>query len=416
MRKRICKVTILTLLTWIPPIGLHGQEHKKNQTNFSYVSYRIQPGDTLSNIFRRLKVQPIWGVDGYIDKTDKINQKMGNTISKLDQITPQRIIQLPFKKNDSRLQLDTNGFLILKPLSKISKAKKHTSNRKPSGRLPLKRELQVVYDCSRYNDSKAYEMAQKVIDQNRLKYNSISLNFQCSEDYDYGGPYDLKPWMIDLDSESKNSKKTRTPSSLEKNSYFFPSIGYSTIHYTEGSAVDTEFKNVFASLNYRNLLFPPKWHIDAEAKIGVMASKSDVESAEARMLDIDLRIGYSFPLFDEPWRFTLFGGAYYTQMFVTDNQFGYQGTYYPQLYPEIRRVFHSGDVFIGYMKFVPTSREFLSLEENYRSITYGLTYHTDIFEQDVFFNLNYLDFKFRSQEDTADVSIKQYNLGIGVAF
>ena len=56
-----------------------------------------------------------------------------------------------------------------------------------------------------------------------------------------------------------------------------------------------------------------------------------------------LRLGRGFKIFNEPWHFTLFGGALYTQMLVSDNLYGYKGTYYPQLYPEVRRLFKSGD-------------------------------------------------------------------------
>lgn len=270
----------------------------------------------------------------------------------------------------------------------------------------------LVYNCNQYNKEYIYKKAREFLAKNRHYFKNMNLVFKCED-----GPSKakLRPWMMSFDNE--DSSKGRHPSSInKKDSFLFPAIGYSSIDYSEGSNIHTSFTNIFTAVDFRKNIFPPRWHIDAGIKYGVSSSKSSINESEARLLDIDLRVGYSFPILKEPWRFTLFAGGYYTQMFVTDDRFGYKGTYYPQLYPELRRLLNSGDAISIYLKYVLTGKDLFSFASNERAVTIGGRYYTDFEGLNTFIGANYSDLGFTSDDRNTQVNLIQYNLSLGVAF
>ena len=74
-----------------------------------YVSYRVQAGDTLSNIFRRLKLYPIWTTNGSIAQTVKLNSHQPSIVNDIDNLKEDSLLILPIKQGDTRYQYDEIG-------------------------------------------------------------------------------------------------------------------------------------------------------------------------------------------------------------------------------------------------------------------------------------------------------------------
>jgi hypothetical protein len=135
-------------------------------------------------------------------------------------------------------------------------------------------------------------------------------------------------------------------------------------------------------LAYQSVFFRPFWSLNASVFFTAVPFHSNLSPYEARFFGSNLRVGYRLPFVHEPWEVQIFGGVYYTTMFVTDNAFGYQNEIGPQLYPTVRRYFKNGDSMSVYFKYSPVeggqSDKFSS--EN-REVAFGLGWNHRLVNQ-----------------------------------
>ena len=387
--------------------------------------YKVKVGDTLSNIFRRLKIYPIWTPNGSIEKTIKLNAHDPVLIKDRHKLEPDRVISLPIKNGDTRFKYNKNGLLVLEPFRGDSYPhKKRKKRRQISSQKTNKiKNLNFEYDCALANSNNIYRNLGTIINWHQSKIENLNVQFKCNNKANKiqqvrepalykEKDFKIKPWMMSFAPQTQSSSSQLSGQNKRK-SFFFPSIGYNTVSYSEGT-FNNSFTNAFVAFRYRQIIKKPYWHIDSEIKYGALSLSNDYLNSEAQVLDIDLRAGRSIQLFDEPWNFTLFAGAFYTQMLVKDDLYGYKGTFYPQIYPEVRRLFSSGDSLNLFFKYMPTGKNFFDLNGN-AALTLGAQYNTDFLEKDLFFNVNYSTLEFESTSNI-NVEINQTSLGIGAGF
>lgn len=407
-----------------------------------YVHYQVKPGDTLSNIFRRLHLEPIWGPESYIEKTIKLNRKNKTWNQQTNHLATQQVIQLPIVVGDPKYRYyryQNKNFLLLSKPSVIAK-KITPKTQKKAVKKTIKRKLaspkrissdkienfSFQYSCP---SERTYKDISQFLANNKQHMKNMKVSFRCGGKHkdvrkesflrsassvsheDVLEPIKLKPWMM-----SYAQSVTYEGDDPTESSFFFPSVGYNSISYTEGDSIDTHFGNLFISFRYRNILVRPSWHVDFEIKYGLLDLANEIENSQAQLLDIDLRLGRSLPLFSEPWRLTLFAGAFYSQMFVKDQLYGYKGVYYPQLYPELRRLFRSGSSLSVYLKYMPTGQQFLSASSGEQAFTFGAQYNFEFQGANLFLNVNHGNLKFTSGTGNTPVEVIQQNIAVGGGF
>lgn len=176
---------------------------------------------------------------------------------------------------------------------------------------------------------------------------------------------------------------------LEKSWYFVPGIGITDIKLDDSRITNTyTSKAVTVKATYRYLISPPKWDIGGTVYFtAVPFSQSDVtfgfgnntQTANARFLGVNFRIGYKLPL-GEPWGLSILAGTYFITMMTsndspntTTDAFGVQNVAGPQIFPVLRRSFEGGSSMHLYGKFSPVSDQ-LSISFSNREIAGGIGY------------------------------------------
>jgi hypothetical protein len=126
--------------------------------------------------------------------------------------------------------------------------------------------------------------------------------------------------------------------------------------------------------SYLYKLAPPHWDIGLSAFVSTLTFDPSIGGTTARSLGINARIGYNIALGHSPWTLSIMGGYYYTTMFVSPSNFGFENMTGPQLFPVIRRTLRNQDSILFYAKYSPVSAGSISLQPSSREIAGGFTY------------------------------------------
>lgn len=373
----------------------------EDQNFSSYVKYKVKQGETLPKIFLRLRLKPILSENGYVQKTMKLNPRLKNP----EEIRPGTVLVLPIHINDRDFSYDPKDMTVSRTVESVDL--EYVDREKFPPPKPQMGKLTFQFDCRRQNDPEVHSTVSKLLQENQHLAEEVHVKFICPDQV-IDKEVKIKPWMLSY-SKNATDEKGKSLETFHKKSFFFPYVGYGMASYQEGSTFMTEFSNLFVGLHYRQVIDRSIWHVDANIQYGAMTLSNEVENSDVAMLEGDLRVGLGLPIFPEPWRFTLFAGTYYSQMLVTGNLYGYKGTYYPQVYPELRRVFDDSSVLSMSVKYVPTG-------QGGSVVSLGTRYNFEIFGLDMFVNTTYSDFNFNSTDNGTAVKIKQYNFSLGVGF
>ncbi len=160
---------------------------------------------------------------------------------------------------------------------------------------------------------------------------------------------------------------------------FSPSLGISMLHYTEGTSIDFSEIATTVKLGYRVDLKPPRFDLGINAFFTAFALSSTLARAPSgfnnvsvKYLGFNAKVGYL--LYQDPsWRIALYGGGYYTTMFVTGNSFGFNNLSGPQLFPVVSTFFGSNSL-SAYLKFSPVGEGFNIASLSDREIAGGISY------------------------------------------
>jgi hypothetical protein len=186
--------------------------------------------------------------------------------------------------------------------------------------------------------------------------------------------------------------------------YFIPQTGHA--EFSEDA--------VTIKAEYRFLLFPPYWDLSVGSFFTASPLSTNQSGVDARFLGVNLRLGYRLPFIHEPWEFHIFGGAYYTTMFVTNNAFGYRNELGPQLFPTLRRFFKNGDGISVYFKYSPVTSGFSALTSSNREIAVGGSWLLRLRNQHlVSFSLDYSNVSLDFPTLSSSLQVNVINFGVG---
>jgi len=134
------------------------------------------------------------------------------------------------------------------------------------------------------------------------------------------------------------------------------SAGVTSIQFQQTQINPYSAFAVTLKASYSYSLFYPRVDLGVNSYFTAFTFAASDPTTQARFLGINAKIGYNFVISD-PWRFSVQTGIYYTTMFVTNNNFGFQNLMGPQLYPVVSRRFGNSSL-LAYFKFSPVGSGF----------------------------------------------------------
>lgn len=154
---------------------------------------------------------------------------------------------------------------------------------------------------------------------------------------------------------------------------FSAGIGPTLISYSETGVADYSSIALTGKANYARSVFSANWSAGVSGFLTLLPLTENY-SASARFLGLNIRLGYHFLKVPAPWALSLQIGSYYTTMFVSGSQFGFENVNGPQLYPALQRTLENGKVLRGYLKLSPLTANTSGLSFRSREIALGLDY------------------------------------------
>ena len=188
-------------------------------------------------------------------------------------------------------------------------------------------------------------------------------------------------------------------------------LGITSLSFKEAGIADYSSTNLTlkAGMNYH---FPSAWIIGLSgyATLSQLKKSTDVS---VRYFGLNARLGYQFPSVSN-WTFTLYGGAYYSTMFVTNNVFGFKNLAGPQIYPELRKSFNNGSAIIVYVKFCPVSEGVTTFSTTNREVAAGAAYLHPLFSgHPISLSIDYSNIYFTASPLITQTSSITISLGYG---
>lgn len=150
-------------------------------------------------------------------------------------------------------------------------------------------------------------------------------------------------------------------------------IGPTLISYKETGVADYSSIVLTGKANYSRSVFSANWSIGVSGFFTLLPLTENY-SASARFLGLNFRLGYHFLKIPPPWAISLQVGSYYTTMFVSGNQFGFENVNGPQLYPVVQRTLEDGKSVRGYFKLSPLTANTSGFSFGSRELALGLDY------------------------------------------
>ncbi|MDR3608899.1 MAG: hypothetical protein P4M08_16160 [Oligoflexia bacterium] len=160
---------------------------------------------------------------------------------------------------------------------------------------------------------------------------------------------------------------------------FAVGVGLTRLSYQQdassfGPATSFSEEAITVKGSYLYRLAPPRWDIGVSAFISTLTFGANIPGTSVRSLGLNARIGYNIPLPSNRWALSIMGGFYYTTMFVSPADFGFENLSGPQLFPVIRYFLPNHEALSAYLKYSPVSAGTFSLQSSSREIAGGITY------------------------------------------
>jgi hypothetical protein len=161
---------------------------------------------------------------------------------------------------------------------------------------------------------------------------------------------------------------------IQRKFLFTPEFGLTSINYIETGKPDYSETALTAKFSASRLVFSQSWNLGANVFFTALPLQKNPDQA-ARFLGINLRLGYVLPFIKSEWKVVVYGGYYFTTMFVEQNSFGFKNMTGPQLFPTLERRLNNGDSIRGYVKFSPViGGQFNILSISNRELALGGAY------------------------------------------
>ena len=155
--------------------------------------------------------------------------------------------------------------------------------------------------------------------------------------------------------------------------YFTPSVGVTYLSYKQTGITDYSMYALTGKFALNVPIKSPYLDFGINAFYNVFPISKNYVDITVRYLGINARVGYALPFVHSPWRFSLMAGAYYSRMFVTNQQFGYSSPLiYPQFFPILSRKFNKRNAGFLYLKYVPLTADFAIFSPTEREVAFGL--------------------------------------------
>lgn len=171
-------------------------------------------------------------------------------------------------------------------------------------------------------------------------------------------------WQI-----QKETVETAPPKKL----FVSGGLGITNISYKEDGYGTFKSIAMTGKFSTTYLLLPPRWDVGFSGFFTLL-NLTKSPNVSARFLGLNARAGYTVPSISDPWKFSIFGGLYYTTMLTSPSSFGFTNMSGLQLFPVLRKKLKDNHAVSGYFKFSPVSQGFGFKDLSNREIAFGLSY------------------------------------------
>lgn len=211
------------------------------------------------------------------------------------------------------------------------------------------------------------------------------------------------------------------------------SLGVLSLNHFEEGVDDYKSYLSSAKIAWNKTFFPSLWDLGLTLQLSPTQISRSRDEASLIHLMANARLGYLTPALVEPWRMGLYLGMYYARMWVSlredlrpgaeDYIFGYKAVMGPQIYPEMRYTFQSGNSITFFSKYSFVNNKLFVLSFNNREIEVGILYSWKLSElKNLIFTIDYtnlnLDLSQVVDGITETAVMRQNNLGflLGIEF
>jgi hypothetical protein len=149
-------------------------------------------------------------------------------------------------------------------------------------------------------------------------------------------------------------------------SHFGVALGVTHISYSQTGITAFDESLVSFKASYQHPL-SRSWDFGINTYVDFLPLSMSSYNVYGRFFGLNARVGYALPIHSHRWAISVAGGAYYTTMFTSGQNFGFRNLFGPQLFPIIRYSLSFRDSLSVYYKFSPitsgTSFSFSSHEQ-----------------------------------------------------
>lgn len=241
-----------------------------------------------------------------------------------------------------------------------------------------------------------------------------------------GSAYELRLLVIGPTGEVERSKiglsiptvkKIRETARERPKKIYFGGlgVGFTTLGYTETDIGTINENAITLRGSYNYLLKPPFLDFGGSFYYNAFTA-GGLENYSVKFLGINLRMGYVFQQIQDPWRFSLLGGIYYTTSFHSKLPVGYLHIAGPQVFPNVRRIFRNGEAMTAYLKYSPITDGFQLLSFSNREFAIGSAYIWPIGGKSISVSVDFSDLDIVFESFNVQTHSRSLTIGIGFGF
>lgn len=231
---------------------------------------------------------------------------------------------------------------------------------------------------------------------------------------DYGRVEKANYEVLFEDWEIYRATLNESLTTAESGNKFSVGLGSTLISYSETGVSDYSSIALTGKANFSRSIFSARWSVGISGYLTLLPIRQNY-AANARFLGLNFRLGYHFLNIPAPWKVSLQVGSFYTTMFVSGNQFGFENVNGPQLYPVVQRTLKDGKSVRSYLKISPLTTNSSGFSFKSREIAFGADYTFSTYrEKPLSIGMDFSDLLIKLTEQDLAAKTISLSLTIGI--
>lgn len=230
--------------------------------------------------------------------------------------------------------------------------------------------------------------------------------------FERGDPISVK--IIDSTGHIQASQlRAITSASIIPSHPFELSVGAGYFAY-EGTALSNSSSFTPSVKGNYQIGFKSLWSLSAAVLMNTSGVPETTTGHSARFVGANLQAGYGLPIVDSVWQLIVVGGVDYITLLGTQNAFGFQNIFYPNIFPVLQRPLSSGAKASVYAKYTPLGSGWLASSDN-QEFSAGAAYQWKLTSgRPVSLNFDFSQYSFAEPQVYFSMSLLRLSLGVGL--